>query len=88
MRTSPLLLGASLIFWGWQTGLWYAAVAMALVLEGSRLVKLRFDFSPSDFYRISDLCTLLFLGVFIYLYSSYGFAKALLVLLRWLPVIL
>ena len=88
MRTSPLLLGASLLFWGWQTGLWYAAVAMALILEGSGLVKSRFDFSPSDFNRISDLCTLLFVGVFIYLYASYGSAKALLVLLRWLPVIL
>ena len=88
MRTPPLLLGASLLFWGWQTGIWYAAVAMAFVLEGSRLVKSRFDFSPSDLHRISDLCTLLFLGVFIYLYASNGSAKALLALLRWLPVIL
>ncbi len=86
MKTPPFLLGASLIFWGWQTGLWHLGVIMALVIEGSRLVKSRFDLSPSDFNRISDLCTLVLLGMFIYLFSSNRSATAILTLLQRLPL--
>ena len=39
MKITPLLLGAALMFWGWQTGLWIFAVVMALVFEASRLIR-------------------------------------------------
>ncbi len=68
MKTPPILLGAALVLWGWQTGLLPVAVIMAIVLEGSRLVKSRLDLSASDFNRISDLSTLVFLGMFIFAY--------------------
>ena len=88
MKTPPFLLGASLIFWGWQTGIWPLAVIMALVLEGSRLIKLRWVLSPSDFNRVSDLCTLVLVGMFVYLFASNRSATAILVLLQWLPLTL
>ena len=88
MKTPPFLLGASLIFWGWQTGLWPLAAIMALVLEGSRLIKLRWNLSPSDFNRVSDLCTLVLVGMFVYLFVSNRSAMAILVLLQWLPLTL
>ncbi|MFH1349726.1 MAG: transglutaminase domain-containing protein [Pseudomonadota bacterium] len=86
MKTPFLLLGASLLFWGWQTGLWPLALVMVLLLEGSRFVKSRLDLSPSDFNRISDLCSLLLLGMFIYLFASHRSAGAILALLQWLPM--
>src|SRR2546423_7462434 len=68
MNTPPLLMGATLLFWGWQTGLLPFAALMAVLLEGSRLTQVRREFSQADLDRIWNLCTLLFLGV-----AAYGF---------------
>jgi len=86
MKTPSFILGASLIFWGWQTNLLIPAVVMALVLEGSRLVTVRWDFSASDFNRISDLCTVIFLGMLIYSFASKSSVPVMLVVLQWLPM--
>jgi hypothetical protein len=86
MKTPPFLLGASLIFWGWQTGHLIIASAMALVLEGSRWFAVRWDFSASDYNRISDLCTLILIGMFIYLFFSIQSIFLILILLQWLPI--
>ncbi len=86
MNTPPLMLGASLMFWGWHTGLLALAMVMAFALEASRLIRLRWDLSPSDFNRISDLCTILFLGMVIYLFVSERSTPAILVILQWLPL--
>jgi len=86
MKAPSFILGASLIFWGWQTKLLIPAVIMALVLEGSRLVTVRWDFSASDFNRISDLCTVIFLGMLIYSFASKSSVPVMLVVLQWLPM--
>ena len=39
MNTPPLLLGATVLFWGWQTRLLPFAAALAILLEGSRFLK-------------------------------------------------
>ena len=61
MKTPVLLLGASLMFWGWQSDHWIWAALMAIILESARLIRLRWDLSNADFRRISDLCVILFL---------------------------
>ena len=66
----PLLLGAALLFWGWQTGFLPAAAIMALVLESHRLVKARWDFSDDDLTRIWTFCTLLFLASTVYAFTA------------------
>lgn len=86
MKTPPFLMGASLMFWGWQTGHLIIAAVMALILEGSRLFTFRWDFSCSDFNRISDLCTLILMGMLIYLYISVKSIYFILVLLQWIPM--
>ena len=88
MKAPSFILGASLIFWGSQTGLLIPAVIMALVLEGSGLVTVRWDFSDSDFNRISDLCTAIFLGMLIYSFASKNSLPVMLVVLQWLPMTL
>jgi protein-glutamine gamma-glutamyltransferase len=60
-----MLVGAALLFWGWQTGLLPVAVVLACILEGSRFTKVRWQFSQADLNRIWNLCTFLFLGAFV-----------------------
>ena len=88
MKTPPLLLGAALLFWGWQTGLVIIAAVMALILEGSHLVSLRFAFSRTDINRFSDLSSIIFGGMFIYLLAAGRSAQSVLTLILWLPMAL
>jgi hypothetical protein len=70
MKTPPFLLGAGLLFWGWQTGFLAPAIAMAVLLEASRWVQARWDLGDEDFSRIWIFCTLLFFGAFIYAFTA------------------
>jgi transglutaminase-like putative cysteine protease len=72
MKTPPFLLGATLLFWGWQTGLVIPGVIMGVVLEGSRFVKIRWDLSDEDFNRIWTFCALLFLAAAVYAFADNG----------------
>jgi hypothetical protein len=70
MKTSPLLLGAALLFWGWQTGHVLEGAAMAAVLEGARLIKARWEFTDEDFRRIWIFCALLLLAAALYAFTA------------------
>jgi Mn2+/Fe2+ NRAMP family transporter len=72
MKTPPLLLGAGLLFWGWQTGHLVEGAVMAAVLEGAQLVKARWDFTDEDFRRIWTFCALLLLAAALYAFTSTG----------------
>lgn len=72
MKTPPLLLGAALLFWGWETDYLVAAVVMAAVLESPQWIKARWDFADEDFRRIWIFCALLFLGVAVFAFTSNG----------------
>ncbi len=95
MKTPPLLLGAALLFWGGQAGLLPLAVILAAALEGARLVTWRWDLSRADFNRVSDLCTIVLLGMVAYLLSVVGGAprtseawRGFTVIFEWLPLAL
>lgn len=87
MKTPPLLLGASLVFWGWSSDMLWVSIIMAIVLEGSRMLKTRWDLSLSDFSRIADVTSLILLGLVIYLYVTEGVLGILYILLQWLPAL-
>jgi hypothetical protein len=70
MKPPPLLLGATLLFWGWQSGLLVVGVVMAVVLESANLVKARWEFSDGDFSRIWTFCSLLFLASAVYTFTA------------------
>ena len=44
MKPPPFLLGAALLFWGWQTGFLVYGAAMAVVLESAQWIKTRWEF--------------------------------------------
>src|SRR5512133_301234 len=70
MKPPPFLVGAALLFWGWQSGLLPVGAVMALVFEGGRWVKSRWDLSNDDFTRIWVFCTFLFLAASIFAFTS------------------
>ena len=85
-KPPPFLLGAGLLFWGWHGELLTAAIPMALVIEGARLMPWRWELEAKDFYRVADLCTVLFLGVIGYQFIGGRFPEAMFMVLRWLPL--
>ncbi|HEY5233398.1 MAG TPA: transglutaminase domain-containing protein [Verrucomicrobiae bacterium] len=70
MKTPPLLLGAALLFWGWQSDLPLFGAVMGIILESARVFKVRWDFSESDFRRILAFCTLLALATALYVFTD------------------
>jgi len=72
MKAPPFLLGAALLFWGWQTGHLVEGTAMAAVLEGAQGIKVRWDFTDEDFRRIWTFCALLMLGAAVYAFTASG----------------
>jgi hypothetical protein len=72
MKTPPFLLGAALLFWGWQAGHLVEGATMAAVLEGARFIKARWDFTDEDFRRIWTFCALLLLGAAVYAFTADG----------------
>lgn len=87
MKLLPFLLGATLLFWGWQTGFWFAAIPLAIIYEGSHYVDSRWHFSTEDFRQTSHLCTALLVGVLIYLFIGDRSPKLIFSFFQWLPVI-
>lgn len=88
MKTPPLLVGTALLFWGWQTGFLLPAAAAALLLEGSRLAAWRWELSRPDFNRVSDLSSLIFVSLVVYLGATSDAPRALTLLVQWLPLVL
>jgi hypothetical protein len=84
----PLLLGAALVFWGWQTGLLAAGLAAAVALEARALVRSRWDFTRADFNRVSDVSAVLLLLVGVYHAVSHESARAVTGIIQWLPLLL
>jgi transglutaminase-like putative cysteine protease len=72
LRPPPLLVGAALVFWGWQSDLFVVAGIMAVVVESAHLLKARWEFSDKDFSRIWAFCSLLFLGAAVFAFSDSG----------------
>ena len=50
MKTPRYLIGAMLLFWGWQTGLFVWAVPMAIILEAPNFIRTRWELSLADLH--------------------------------------
>lgn len=70
MRSPPLLVGVSLLFWGWQSGYLALAIPMAIFFESSHWTRLRWEFTDRDFNRLWNFTAMLFLGAMVYAFTS------------------
>jgi protein-glutamine gamma-glutamyltransferase len=86
MKTPPLLLGGSILFWGWQVGNLPIAAIMAIVVELAHVLEWRWESLPRDFDRILRICVLLSLGLVIYVYFAHGTEHPILRGTGWIPV--
>jgi transglutaminase-like putative cysteine protease len=90
----PVLLGAALLFWGWQTGFLLVALPLAVLIEAARALTWRIELSSTDFHRVTDLGTLLVAVSGVYLFSTTGTARtaagprAMTLLFQWFPLLL
>ena len=65
-KPPPLLLGVTLLFWGWHTDYLLAGVGMGLLLEGARRSPARWELADDDFRRVWNLCTFLAVAGLVY----------------------
>lgn len=70
MKPPPFLLGAVLLFWGWQSEFLILAGILAAGLEGARLTRARWEFSDEDFSRFWTFCSLMFLAALVYAFTA------------------
>ncbi len=88
MSLPPFLVGAAVLFWGWHGGYLPVAVPVALLLEAPRWIRLRIALEDADYARISDLCTVFFVGAAVVLAANRGVAQGVIGAVQWLPAIL
>jgi hypothetical protein len=87
MSTPFLLCGAALLFWGWQTGHLGVAWLLAAILEMSRFVPIRMDWSDMRMRRVWDLTVLLVVAAGVVSYTLWPVSEAVLAFLQWLPML-
>ncbi|MBI9077071.1 MAG: transglutaminase domain-containing protein [Desulfatibacillum sp.] len=86
MKSPRFFLGATLLFWGWQTDMLLLGALMALVIESTWLIHWRWNFSDKDFNRIADLCALIFMVILGYRFAMDRSSSTLLDLLQIMPI--
>ena len=85
MKTPPLLIGAALLFWGFEVRQLIVAAGMAVAVEASRWVTYRWDLKEADFRRVSMLCTLALFSIALYRFLTGWFNHSAWMILKWLP---
>jgi hypothetical protein len=86
MMLSPWIVALGLAFWGWETNLLPLALAMAVLMVGTRIVPRRFELTATEFHRALDLCWALGVGGFLLVYSRESVGNVLREFVQWLPV--
>ncbi len=66
MTAPPCILGAALLFWGWQLDMFLQALPLALAVESCNLLDKRWEMSSTDWSRLSDLCAIILLSIIAY----------------------
>lgn len=70
MKPPPLLLGATLLFWGWQAEFLLPGALLGVLLESSLVFKARWEMSQEDFSRVWMFCLLLLLASGLYAFTA------------------
>lgn len=85
----PLVLGATLAFWGWHTGLWWLGLPLGVLAELPRRVNWRWELAVKERQRVADLCSVLLVLAGVYLYLTHPrLGDAVILLVQWAPVLL
>ena len=88
MSLPAFIVGAGLLFWGWETSSLILAVPLAVAVEALRRLDLRFDLEPRSYDRLADLCTVAFVVLAGVLVANRGAAHGVLAAFQYVPVTL
>jgi hypothetical protein len=88
LATPPLLLGAVLAFWGWQSGNLAVGVLLGVALETLRALRLRLDLGTKEHSSIADLSTIGFVLLTVLFAANRGIGVGILQAFVWQPVAL
>ena len=70
MKTPPFLLLATLLFWGWQSGMLLIGALAGIMLEAALVFKWRLDLEDADFHRLWSFCVLVLLALVGYIFNN------------------
>ena len=85
MIAPRFLIGAVLIFWGWQSGHLLPGIALGFALEAPRYLKLRLELGAVEHSRIADLSTIGFVTLAALLAANSGLSHGILQAFIWAP---
>ena len=88
MNAPPLLIGAALAFWGWQTGNFVIGALLGAALEALRAFRLRVDLGVNEHSTIADLSTIGFVLLAVLLAANRGIGRGILEAFTWQPIVL
>lgn len=88
MIAPPFLIAAVLAFWGWQSGHPIVGLALGIVLEAPRYLKLRLELGAVEHSRIADLSTVGFVTLAALLAANRGISHGILEAFIWAPAAL
>jgi len=88
MRPPPILLGITTVFYGYQIGQLIIALAVALIMEASLLIKLNLSITTTYLKRLIGLTITTFILLVIYFITIEEMRDALLHIIQWSPFIL
>jgi transglutaminase-like putative cysteine protease len=88
MIAPPFLVAAVLAFWGWQSGHLIVGLALGIVLEAPRYLKLRLELGAVEHSRIADLSTVGFVTLVVLLAANRGISHGILEAFTWAPAAL
>ncbi|MGA1601887.1 MAG: DUF4129 domain-containing transglutaminase family protein [Prochlorothrix sp.] len=82
----PLVLGLTLLFWGWQAGLWFLAIPFAIAVEAARWWPARWDFGDDDFGNMFNFCFMLLLIIAVYFLVTARNLTSFYLFIRFQPI--
>lgn len=86
VQVPAFLLAAGVLLWGWHQSLLIYAVIAAILVEGARVVKFRWQFDDSDFNRLGDVTGVGLVLLLVVQFSDHGLT-GIYGVLRWFPMV-
>ena len=87
VRLPPGILAVAALIWGYGHGVMGYALIVALLVEATSLIKVRFDLGDEDFHRLGDVTTLGLIVLGVVQFSERG-VSGIYGMLKWFPLAL
>ncbi|MBF0275058.1 MAG: transglutaminase family protein [Nitrospinae bacterium] len=88
MQTPLLLLGASIIFWGWHINLLIISMLLGIALEAVKISKFSIEINDVVFDRVSDITTILNIAFLLFIFFTNTFEETwIITYIKWLPLL-